>query len=108
MQHSAGVLMFRWQQGRGQAASQKHGQQSQAQGKSKKQKLAELDEAPPKPWKPLNAAEIAEGQRSVTNCYINYAALLTWCSPPACCSEHCSTVSPETLGAGSEFIPFCR
>ena len=108
MQHSMGVLMFCWQQGRGQAASQKHGQQSQAQGKSKKQKLAELDETPPKPWKPLNATEIAEGQRSVTNCSINHAALLTWCSPPACWNEHCSTDSPETLEAGCECIPVCR
>ena len=54
-------------QGRGQATPQKHGQQSQGQGKSKKQKLAELDETPPKPWKPLNAAEVAEGQRSVAS-----------------------------------------
>ncbi len=59
--------MLCWQQGRGQATPQKHSQQSQSQGKSKKQKLAELDETPPKPWKPLNAAEVAEGQRFVTS-----------------------------------------
>jgi len=54
-----------WQQRRGQASPQKQGQETQGQGKSKKQKLAEVDDMPPKPWKPLNPAEIAEGQRSV-------------------------------------------
>lgn len=59
--------LFSWRQGRGggQANPQKQSQQSAGQGKTKKQKLVELDDKPAKPWKPLNAAEIAEGQRYV-------------------------------------------
>ena len=58
---------FSWRQGRGggQATPQKQSQQSAGKGKPKKQKLMELDDKPTKPWKPLNAAEIAEGQRYV-------------------------------------------
>ena len=48
------------------ASSKKRGQQAQGQNKPKKQKLVELDDTPPKPWKPLDAADVVDGQRCFT------------------------------------------
>ena len=48
------------------ASSKKRGQQAQGQNKAKKQKLVELDATPPKPWKALDAADIADGRRCFT------------------------------------------
>ena len=86
-------LWLLWRQGRGRATPQKHGLESpgQGQGKSKKQKLAELDDAPPKPWKPLNPAEITEGQRSLIKAH---HLIMLMASHLNLLSQHCSTSAP--------------